>query len=163
MKIGIISDTHSKPIPKQPLEDFKKVDFIIHAGDFCSVDVIEQLKSIKELKGVYGNMDGADIRKIFPRSQIIKCGKFSIGLFHGEGAPAGLLDVVKEEFKNKKVDVVIFGHSHRSMNERIGDVLYFNPGSPNDHVFAPCCSYGILDIDEEITGKIIKIKDAAHG
>ena len=58
------------------------------------------------------------------------------------------------------IDVVMFGHSHEPLNEKNGGVLYFNPGSPNDKVFAPYCSYGILDISEKgIIGKIIKVKD----
>ena len=38
MKLGVVSDTHSLEIPKQLLDDFKDIDLIIHAGDFCSAD-----------------------------------------------------------------------------------------------------------------------------
>ena len=158
MKIGVVSDTHSHELPPQILKDFREVDLIIHAGDFCSLDVLENFKKLKEVKGVYGNMDGPDVRQILPRKQIISCGEFSIGLFHGEGHPEMLLKKVQSEFKNDKVDVIIFGHSHKPMNEKINGILYFNPGSPNDFVFAPYRSYGILEIDNKITAKIIKVK-----
>lgn len=158
MKIGVVSDTHSRPLPAQMLEDFKDVDFIIHAGDICSLDILDRLKKVKEVKAVYGNMDGSEIRRLLPRNQIIKCGKFSIGLFHGEGHPDGLLEKVKTEFKSSKVDMIIFGHSHRALNQEIDGVLFFNPGSPNDTVSAPFCSYGILDVNDKIAGKIIKVK-----
>ena len=158
MKIGIVSDTHSRELPSVMMEDFKKVDFIIHAGDFCSLDVLEIFQKMKEVKAVYGNMDGGEMRRVLPRRQIIECGKFKIGLFHGEGHPQMLLSKVQSEFKDVKVDVIIFGHSHKAMNEVIDGVLYFNPGSPNDTVSAEYCSYGILEIDEKITGKIIKVK-----
>ena len=158
MNIGIISDTHSNPIPKQVLEAFKKVDFIIHAGDFCDEETLKVLKGVKEVKGVWGNMDPAKIRKIFPAKQLIPCGKFNIGLYHGEGPGLKILERVKQEFKNDKVDVVVFGHSHLPFNEKIDGVLYFNPGSPNDTISAPCCSYGILEVTEKsIIGKIIKL------
>lgn len=158
MNIGIISDTHSNPIPKQVLEAFKKVDFIIHAGDFCDEETLKVLKNIKEVKGVWGNMDPAKLRKIFPAKQLIPCGKFTIGLYHGEGPGLKVLERVKQEFKKDKVDVVVFGHSHQPFNEKIDGVLYFNPGSPNDTISAPCCSYGILEVTEKsITGKIIKL------
>ena len=49
MKIGVVADTHSLALPKQMLDDFKNVDLIIHAGDFCSMKVIEKLKKIKEV------------------------------------------------------------------------------------------------------------------
>ena len=158
MKIGVVSDTHSLELPQVMLEDFKEVDFIIHAGDFCSLDVLNRFKKIKDVKAVYGNMDGHDMRQVLPRKQIIPCGKFTIGIFHGEGAPKMLLEKVQSEFQGEKVDAVIFGHSHQPMNETIDGVLYFNPGSPNDTVHAPYRSYGILDVNDKITGKIVKIK-----
>jgi len=157
MKIGVLSDTHSRRIPQQLLDDFQKVDLIVHVGDFCSLDILQTLKNIKGVEAVYGNMDGADIRKVLPAKKIIECGSFKIGLFHGEGAPQHLLDVLKREFKNSGVRAVIFGHSHHPMNEEIDGILYFNPGSPNDPVFAPFCSYGILEINDTIKGKIIKV------
>ena len=159
MRIGVVADTHAQTLPKQMLEDFAKVDLIIHAGDFCSMDDVKALRAIKELKGVYGNMDSDDVRDAFPRQQIIKCGKFNIGLFHGEGSPKNLIERIKREFKNKDVDVIIFGHSHQPMNEVIDRTLYFNPGSPTDTIFAPYLSYGILELNEQISGQIIKVKN----
>lgn len=158
MNIGVISDTHSNPIPRQVLEAFQKVDFIIHAGDFCDLQTLGILKKIKEVKGVWGNMDPGEVRKIFPAKMVIPCGKFTIGIFHGEGRGERVLESVIKEFKKDKVDAVVFGHTHQSLNEVIDQVLYFNPGSPNDTISASCCSYGILRVtDQGITGKIIKL------
>ena len=160
MRIGVVSDTHSKELPGQMLKDFAAVDFIIHAGDFCDEEDYQALAKIKEVKGVYGNMDTPAIHKLFPRRQILKCGAFSVGLFHGEGPPRTILEKVKEEFQKDKVDIVIFGHSHQPLNEKQGDVLYFNPGSPNDKVFAPYCSYGIIEVaDKNFSARHIKVKD----
>jgi putative phosphoesterase len=160
MRIGIVSDTHSRPLPKQMIKDFQDVDFIIHAGDFCEVEDYEAIKKIKDLKAVYGNMDSLSMRKLLPRKQIFPCGKFSIGVFHGEGPAQGVLEKVRSQFEKDKVDVVVFGHSHKAVNERINGVLYFNPGSPNDDVCAPFCSYGILEIsDKEVQGNIVKVKN----
>ena len=159
MRIGVVSDTHSRPLPKQLLNDFKSVDYIIHAGDFCELADYEALAKIKEVKAVQGNMDGAVICKRFPRRQILKCGAFTIGLFHGEGSRKNIMETVKNEFKNDKVDAVIFGHSHAACNEKIGSVLYFNPGSATDDASAEDRSYGILEVSEKgIMGTIIKVK-----
>ena len=160
IKIGVVSDTHSKEIPAQLLEDFKKVDLIIHAGDFCARQDLDIFKNVKDVKAVWGNMDGKDIRSLLPRRQIIHCGKFTIGLFHGEGAPKTILETVKNEFKNEKPDVIIFGHSHQPLNQEIDGVLFFNPGSPNDTISAPYCSYGVLEIGDKIKGKIVKVSQA---
>ena len=159
MKIGVVADTHSLPLPAQMLKDFQGVDLIVHAGDFVSLDVVEELRRIKEVAGVFGNMDGSEIRRIFPRSQILRLGGRAVGVFHGEGAPQMVLEKVRAEFSGKKVNAVIFGHSHQPFNEVIDNVLYFNPGSPNDTVRAPYLSYGILDLtDKGIKGSIIKVK-----
>ncbi len=108
---------------------------------------------------VYGNMDDAPLRSLLPKSQVIECGSFAIGLFHGAGHPDHLLDCVKEEFKGQKVDAIVFGHSHQPMNEKINGILFFNPGSATDIVFAPYRSYGILNISTNIQGRIINIDD----
>ena len=161
MRIGVVSDTHSIPLPKQMLLDFKLVDLIIHAGDFCDTADYEALAKIKDVKGVYGNMDHAAIHKVFPRRQIFKVGDFSIGLFHGEGPPKTILEKVKAEFHGEKLDIVIFGHSHQPFNQKEGQTLYFNPGSPNDKIFAPYCSYGIIDLDQQgFSANHIKIEDS---
>ena len=158
MNIGVVSDTHSNPIPRQVLEAFQKVDFIIHAGDFCDQETLKIFQQIKEVKGVWGNMDPSELRKIFPAKQLLPCGKFIIGIYHGLGRGEKVLDSVIKEFGKDKVDAVIFGHSHEPLNEVIDNVLYFNPGSPNDTISASCCSYGILRVTEKgISGKIVKL------
>ena len=75
---------------------------------------------------------------------------------HGSGKPENLLDNLKKTFDNS-YDVVIFGHSHSSFCEKIGKTLYFNPGSPTDKIFATHNSYGVIEINETIDAKIIRI------
>ncbi len=158
MRIGVVSDTHSNKIPKVIFDDFKRVDLIIHAGDFCSLKDLKQWQAIKELKAVYGNMDEGPVRQILPERLIFSLDNFSFGVYHGSGPRATILESVKNQFRKEKLDIVIFGHSHQAFNEKMDDVLYFNPGSPNDTISAPYCSYGILELTNgKIFGKIIKI------
>ncbi|MCH8271689.1 MAG: metallophosphoesterase family protein, partial [Candidatus Marinimicrobia bacterium] len=70
MKIGVVSDTHSHHIPTQLLDDFRKVDLIIHAGDFCSIADLKFFQRIKKVRGVFGNMDGLEIRQVLPERDI---------------------------------------------------------------------------------------------
>jgi uncharacterized protein len=157
MKIGVVSDTHSIAVPKQILTAFRNVDLIIHAGDFADVQTLKVFQKIKDVKAVWGNADGADLRKALPAKQIFACGKFRIGVYHGEGPAHRVPRRVQEEFKRDKVDAVVFGHSHLAFNEKINDVLYFNPGTPTD-VCAAFNSYGFLDVtDEGIVGTIVKL------
>ena len=162
MKIGVISDTHiperADQIPEIILESFKDVDMIIHAGDLVDLEVLDQLKKVcPNVKAVCGNMDPEELCKKLPKCDIFKIGKFNIGLMHGWGNPNNLLDSLSEYFKNKKVDLVIFGHSHSPTNEIKNGTIFFNPGSPTDKIFAPYNSYGIIEINDKIEAKIIKI------
>ncbi|MBI5150519.1 MAG: metallophosphoesterase family protein [Candidatus Omnitrophica bacterium] len=159
MKIGVVSDTHSLDVPAEVLEELQKTDLIIHAGDFCAPRDLETFRRIKNVKAVYGNMDGADLRRVLARREVLSLEGVTIGVFHGEGPREKILETVQKEFRGQKVDVVVFGHSHQPFNKEIDGVLYFNPGSPNDTVFAPYCSYGVLEItDGKIKGKIVKLK-----
>ncbi len=158
MIIGVVSDTHSLNIPSQLVKDFQKVALIVHAGDFCSVEDYKFFKKIKEVKAVYGNMDEPVLCRKLPRRELFQFGGLSIGIFHGKGTQGSVLDLVAAEFEKDKVDVVIFGHSHQPFNEKINNVLYFNPGSPNDIVRAAYPSYGILEIkDGNVVGKIVRV------
>ena len=157
--VGVVSDTHSLNIPDQLIQDFKKVDLIIHAGDFGLFEDYEFFQKLKETRAVYGNVDDSELCQKLPAREIFQLGGVSIGIIHGYGARGSVLEFVINEFKKDKVDAVIFGHSHKALNKKINGVLYFNPGSPNDIVSAPYCSYGILKINKEkVVGKIIKVK-----
>ena len=160
MKIGVVSDTHSYDLPKQMMDDFKNVDLIVHVGDFCSGEDLNRFKKINEVRAVFGNMDGLELRHILPEHEIFEAEGLKIGLCNGEGSPERVLSFVRNVFKKDKVDVVIFGHSHHAFNEIIDGVLYFNPGSPTDTVRPPYCSYGILEINNgKASGSIIKVRD----
>ena len=92
-----------------------------------------------------------------PERQIIAVGKYRIGLTHGSGPPAYIMEEVANIFKNDKVDIIIFGHAHHPINEKKDGILYFNPGSLTDTTFSPFNSYGIIEINNEIRASIIKI------
>ena len=161
MKIGVISDTHipikCEHIPEAVLRAFKDVDMIVHAGDMIDLIAIDELKQVcANIIAVSGNMDPEKISKKFPVKKIFDVLGFKIGLMHGYGAPLDLIKVLQDAFKFDRLDIIIFGHSHKSMNEIIDGVLFFNPGSATDHL-SGATTYGMLDIDKKIVAKIIKI------
>lgn len=162
MRIGVIADTHipdrAKDIPQAILEDFKNVEMIIHAGDLVDLGVLDKLRAVcPKVKAVYGNMDPYEVRQKLAEKEVLKIGNYKIGVMHGYGAPYRLIDLLSESFKNDKVNLIIFGHSHKGINEKRGDILYFNPGSPTDKIFSPYNSYGIIEINDKIEAKLIKI------
>ena len=158
-RIGVISDTHipkaALEIPPAVLEEFRKVDMILHAGDLVELAVIAELEKLAPVRAVCGNMDMPEVEMRLPVKDTIKVGAFKIGLIHGFGPPAKIIAAVSGEFK--RVDVIIFGHSHSPANQMIKKTLFFNPGSPTDKIFAAYNSFGILDIGDEIKGRIIRL------
>lgn len=162
MKIGVISDTHiperAEGIPPEVLEGLKESDLIIHAGDISQPQVLEKLKKIcTNVKAVWGNMDPDDIRARLPQKEIVALNGHKIGIMHGWGHPDSLLRLLSEEFKDTGVDVIIFGHSHQPFNEYRNGILYFNPGSPTDKTFSQYTSYGILEINDKIEARIVRL------
>jgi|SRR4030042_4212775 len=151
MKIGVLSDTHihlAAEIPAEVVKAFSKVDLIVHAGDFVGLQVLEGLKRLGEVKAVRGNMDSMELRGLLPEKELLTAEGKKIGIMHGWGGPEGIEQKVREQFDD--VDIIIYGHSHRARNERIGGVLFFNPGPGHR-------SFGILTIGEDVRGEIIKI------
>jgi len=159
MIIGILSDTHSFVIPTPVIERFKTVDLIIHAGDICNLQTLKFLKKIAPTKAVQGNMDEAAVKKELPLKEIIVCDGLRIGVTHGHlGDSREALKNAISSFKDDKMDVVIFGHSHQAINEQVGTTLYFNPGSPNDVIKAKFFSYGLISIEAgKIKAEIVKV------
>lgn len=161
MKIGVLSDTHiptaAPSLPKEILSAFKGVDMIFHAGDFVERAVLTELVRIAPCYAVRGNMDAKDLSSSLPARLIVPVGKFKIGLFHGHGSPSRLIELLKEEFKQDAPDAIVFGHSHSPFNKVEDGVLFFNPGSPTDKVYAPYNSYGILNVNDKITGEIVRL------
>lgn len=160
MKILVLSDTHipktAQDLPAQVYDEIKRVDMVLHAGDFVEKYILDALMDLKEIKAVYGNMDSRELRDALAPKEIVEIGKIRIGLIHGYGAPGLLKETVKNEFK--KVDAIVFGHSHSPVNFVEDGILFFNPGSPTDKVFAPYNSYGILEVtDKTIEGRIVKL------
>ena len=162
MKIGVLSDTHmpekANALPLKLCAELKKCDMVIHVGDMVTMEVPQALEKLcPNFKAVCGNMDPGQIRNKFPEKEIIEVGKFRLGVKHGLGPPDKLKAMLKETFKNDKVDMIIFGHSHNPLSEVEDGIIFFNPGSPTDDIFAPYKSFGIIEINDKIEARIVKI------
>jgi putative phosphoesterase len=151
MRIVVISDTHiphrAKDLPAKLWEEIEKADLVIHAGDYTSFDFYTELTSVAEVRGVYGNMDEYRLTEILPEKEILEVEGKRIGIFHGFGAPLGLEKRVRKKFENDKVDIIIYGHSHRAVLKEEDNLLIINPGSPTDKIFTRYLSYAILEIE----------------
>ncbi len=160
MRILVLSDTHiprvAHDIPQKVYDEIEGVDMILHAGDFVEKDLLDRLNILKPTHAVCGNMDAANLRNVLNPKEVIEVEKVKIGLIHGYGVPKDLIDTVRSEFGG--IDAIVFGHSHAPVNIVKDGVLFFNPGSPTDTIFATVNSYGILEVDDKkITGRIVRL------
>lgn len=131
IKVGLISDTHGYFDPEIN-EYFADRDEIWHAGDFGSAEVAKALQKIAPVTGVYGNVDGADIREAYPKHQRFTKGRVDIWMTHIGGKPGRYCLPILEELEKKLPDVFICGHSHILKIERDEDknnMLFINPGA----------------------------------
>lgn len=130
-KIGLISDTHSYLDP-EVLNYFSDRDEIWHAGDFGTIEIAETLEEIAPLKGVYGNIDGQNLRKEFPLHQQFELEGLRIWMTHIGGIPGRYCIPIRREIESNPPDIFICGHSHILRIERdegLNRMLYLNPGA----------------------------------
>ena len=160
MKICVISDTHTDSIDnlsRRVLDELSGAEMIIHAGDFTGRRLVDALRKIGPFRGVYGNIDGPDVREELPAIDTVQVGDFKIGVNHPAegGSPLTVEKRLKPKFSD--VQVIIHGHSHQPKNESRDGILWFNPGSATGKFPAIRKTYGILTVDKEVRGEIIRL------
>lgn len=146
MKIGLISDTHDNLIKfKKAVKLFnsKKVELVLHAGDYIAPFTIRFLQQLKcEYLGVLGNNDGDKEALKVKSGGRIKKGPLRLNKAGKKILLVHALNGV--DFKN--FDVVIFGHSHKKELLRQGQALLINPGECSGWL-TDKSSVAVLDTD----------------
>ncbi|MGB8376680.1 MAG: metallophosphoesterase family protein [Salegentibacter sp.] len=135
-KILLLSDTHGY-IDERILHYAGEADEIWHAGDIGTTAVSDELKELKPLKAVYGNIDGTEIRKEFPLHQRFMCEKVDVWITHIGGYPKKYSPAIREEIRKNPPKLFISGHSHilKVMNDSQLDLLHMNPGAAGKQGF----------------------------
>jgi len=130
LRIGLISDTHHY-LDEAVFRHFESCDEIWHAGDFGTIDIAERLRAFKPLKGVYGNIDGKDIRGVFPEKLRWRSEDVNVYMRHIGGYPPKYNPAVKKELTADPPQLFICGHSHilRIMYDDKLHCLHMNPGA----------------------------------
>lgn len=149
-RIGLLSDTHGY-LDKRIIEHFSLCDEIWHAGDF-GTDVADALKNFKPLRGVYGNIDGIEIRQQFPLNNRFTIDGLDVWITHIGGYP-GHYDVkVKEEIHKNPPKLFICGHSHilKVMPDKKLNLLHINPGAAGKSGFHIMRTIIKFEIDNRI-------------
>lgn len=129
-RIGLISDTHGF-LDESVFRHFKDCDEIWHAGDFGNADLADKLSAFKPLKGVYGNIDGMDIRANYPEQLVFMCESVKVMMRHIGGAPPKYNPETRKELALHRPLLFISGHSHilKVIYDQQYQCLHINPGA----------------------------------
>jgi putative phosphoesterase len=135
-KIGLLSDTHGYWDEKY-LQYFENCDEIWHAGDFGSVEVADKLAAFRPLRGVYGNVDGQDIRKRFPQVNRFTIDGAEALMKHIGGYPGNYDPSIRGSLMAHPPQLFISGHSHilKVKYDKTLNLLHINPGAAGFYGF----------------------------
>ena len=130
LRIGLISDTHHF-LDDNVFRHFDTCDEIWHAGDFGTAALAERLSAFKPLRGVYGNIDGQDIRSLYPEKLRWTSEEVDVYMTHIGGYPPRYNPQVKKELMANPPKLFICGHSHilKIMYDDKLQCLHMNPGA----------------------------------
>lgn len=152
MKIGIISDTHGLLRP-EVFDLFAGVDHILHAGDIGGPDILVELEAIAPVTAVCGNTDGWEIRARVPETARLELNGLPIVVTHGDAFGSPTPEAVAAAYPDAAL--VVFGHSHRAIIQRVGGVLAVNPGSAGPTRFGLPAT---LAVAETAPGEPLKVE-----
>lgn len=135
-KILLLSDNHSY-IDDQILKFVKQADEVWHAGDIGNLNVTDSIKSLKPLRGVYGNIDDKDARAEFPLDNRFIVEDVDIWITHIGGYPNKYNLRIREKIKENPPKLFIAGHSHilKVQYDNKLNLLHLNPGAAGKHGF----------------------------
>ncbi|HOH55334.1 MAG TPA: metallophosphoesterase family protein [Paludibacteraceae bacterium] len=147
-RIGILSDTHGFLDPRI-YQYFSECDEIWHAGDWGSLEVVNQLINFKPVRGVWGNIDDVNIRSLFSEHLHFQCEEVSVWLTHIGGYP-GKYDIkVRPTIFQQPPDLFVCGHSHilKVQFDKKLNLLHINPGAAGKYGFHTVQTIVRLEID----------------
>jgi len=135
MLIGIMADSHDNlPKIEQAVRFFnqRKVEVVLHGGDFIAPFVVKKLKDLScNLIGVFGNNDG---EKEGLGKEISQIGKIYSSPFSFTWLGKKILlvhdfqDLAQKKLAVASFDIVVYGHTHQAKIRKIGMSLLINPG-----------------------------------
>ena len=151
MRIAILSDTHMpRGRRRLPVERLRDADLILHAGDFSTLAVLEELEAIgPPVAAVHGNVDDAALRERLPEERVVDAGGARIAMVHDAGPSKGRLERMRLRFPGAAA--VVFGHSHIPLHSEHEGFQIFNPGSATDRRRQPRHTMGYADV---VSGRV---------
>lgn len=149
MKILIISDTHRQNTNcLRVIEKVKPIDLLVHCGDVEGSENLIASAAGCPVQIVGGNND---FLSDMPREKEFMIGKYKVWLTHGHIYYVSMnYETIKAEAKERGMDIVMCGHTHKPIVDISKGITLVNPGSmsyPRQEGRRP--SYIIMEIDKE--------------
>lgn len=143
IRIGLISDTHGQ-LRADVHRALAGVSMILHAGDVCGDEILDELNRIAPTLAVFGNCDAPDDPRLVERLDV-EIGGVRIHVSHGHelGRPGSAKVAAAYD-----ADVCVYGHTHRQSLERVGERLVVNPGAAGPRRFDLVPTVAILMISD---------------
>ena len=129
-KILLISDTHNHLEPRL-LKYIDEVDEVWHAGDIGSLELLDQLVALKTTRSVYGNIDGATVRRVAPKNLSFELEGMKVFMTHIGGKVGHYVASAHSDAQLHQPHIFICGHSHilQVRFDKKNNWLYLNPGA----------------------------------
>jgi uncharacterized protein len=144
VRLALIADTHlprgDRRLTERCIEVIRSADLIVHAGDFSTTEVLEELRALGPVAAVHGNVDSTELRRALPEALSLEIEGVTLGVVHDAGPAKGRFERLRARFPD--ADAVVFGHSHMPLHEQRDAFQIFNPGSPTERRRAPHRSIG---------------------
>lgn len=133
-KILLLSDTHGY-LDEHILKHVALADEVWHAGDIGGLEVTDAIQKLKPLRAVYGNIDDAKTRTVFPLHQKFYCEEVTVWITHIGGYPGKYHPDIREALKINPPQLFICGHSHilKVMPDKKLNLIHMNPGAVGKH------------------------------
>jgi putative phosphoesterase len=151
LRVGVISDTHNllRPSAKQFL---RGCDHIIHGGDIIESRIIDELAALAPVTAVRGNNDQQSWADNLRETACIKFEDVLVHVVHNLAE----LDI---DPKAAGIQVVVFGHSHKSSIEERDGILFVNPGSAGPRRFTLPISIADLAINgSAVSARLVELE-----
>jgi putative phosphoesterase len=149
MRIAVLADTHAprrwKGCPPAVANELVAADVILHAGDACTAEMLDEIVAFAPVHAVLGNNDGPDVVAWgAPEHLELDLEGLRVAMVHDSGPAKGRAPRLRRTFPG--ADLVVFGHSHIPWNADEQGQRAFNPGSPTDRRRQPRGTMGRLEI-----------------